>query len=87
MNTPLDLHPEDTLTFTLGVNRPRLAALARGERRAEAWTGEAVAAPEAAPAEEGQTACGLCGQLKEPEAAEDQRGVTLPKFNEKLPSQ
>eukprot|EP00434_Breviolum_minutum_P035743 symbB.v1.2.031650.t1/scaffold3695.1/size51858/1 len=59
----------DTLTFTLGVNRPRLAAAARGERRAEAWaTADAtVEGPTPDPTSPMETPCGLCGQLKEPE--------------------
>lgn len=73
--------PKDTLTFTLGVNRPRLAAAARGERRAEAWaTADAtVEGPTPDPTSPMETPCGLCGQLKEPEVESIQMGVYHPK--------
>ena len=68
--------PKDTLTFTLGVNRPRLAAAARGERRAEAWAAAdaTVEGPTPDPTSPMETPCGLCGQLKEPEVESRSNG-------------
>lgn len=73
---------EDTLTFTLGVNRPRLAAAARGERRAEAWATATVEGPTPTdPTSPMETPCGLCGQLKEPEVESRSNGLFFNVFS------
>lgn len=51
------------MTFTAGTNLPRLEAMARGERRQEAWTADGEDGSAATSA----ASCGLCGQRKAPE--------------------